>query len=70
MDALKDIKRRFSNQRKWRDFVAALQCSGNYPAIVSTVRSSGHWFSDGLARASGLGATVNDANPAELRTAI
>jgi len=54
MDALKDIKKRFSNQRQWRDFAAALQCSGNYPAILNTVRSGGRWFSDGLARASGL----------------
>jgi hypothetical protein len=54
MDALEDIKKRFSNQRQWRDFAAALQGSGNYPAIVSTLRSSGRWFSEGLARASGL----------------
>jgi hypothetical protein len=54
VDTFKDIKRRFTNQRQWRDFAAAVQCSVNYPAIVSTLRSGKQWFSDGLARASGL----------------
>jgi hypothetical protein len=70
MDAFQDIKRRFSNQRQWRDFAAALQCSVNYPAIMGTVRSGSQWFSGGLARASGLTPTVIDADPADCRTAI
>jgi hypothetical protein len=54
MDAFKDIKKRFSNQRQWREFAAALQCPVNYPSIVSTLRTGKQWFSDGLAQASGL----------------
>jgi hypothetical protein len=61
VNALEDIKRKFSNQRQWRDFVAAVQCSVNYPAAINTLRSRTQWFSDGLAHASGLAPTLRAA---------
>jgi hypothetical protein len=42
--AFEDIKRKFTNQRQWREFVCALQCTVNYPAVVSTLRSGKKWF--------------------------
>lgn len=54
VNAFAGIKRKFSNQRQWREFVAAVQCSVNYPAAINTLRSGTKWFSDGLAQASGL----------------
>jgi hypothetical protein len=51
-NALEDIKRKFSNQRQWREFVSAVQCSVNYPAAINTLRSGTKWFSDGLAQAA------------------
>jgi hypothetical protein len=50
--AFEDIKRKFTNQRQWREFVSAIQCSVNYPAAINSVRSGTKWFSDGLAQAS------------------
>ncbi len=50
--AFEDIKRRFSNQRQWREFVSAVQCSVNYPAAINSLRSGTQWFSGGLAQAS------------------
>lgn len=50
--ALEDIKRKFTNQRQWREFVSAVQCSVNYPAAINSLRSGTKWFSDGLAQAS------------------
>jgi hypothetical protein len=50
--ALEDIKQKFTNQRQWRDFVSAVQCSVNYPAAINSLRSGTKWFSDGLAQAS------------------
>jgi len=58
VNAFEDIKRKFSNQRQWRDFVVAAQNSVNYPAAVNTLRSGTQWFSDGLAHASGLARTL------------
>ena len=43
--AFEDIKQKFTNQRQWREFVAALQCTVNYPAVVSTLRSGKKWLS-------------------------
>jgi hypothetical protein len=51
-NALQDIKRKFSNQRQWREFVSAVQCSVNYPAAINTLRSRTKWFGDGLAQAA------------------
>ena len=50
--AFEDIKRKFANQRQWREFVSAVQCSVNYPAAINTLRSGTKWFSDGVAQAS------------------
>jgi hypothetical protein len=52
VNAFEDIKRKFSNQRQWREFVSAVQCSVNYPAAINTLRSGTKWFSDGVAEAS------------------
>ena len=60
-DAFEDIQRKFSNQRQWREFVSALQCSVNYPAAINTLRSGTKWFSEGLAQASGLAPTLRAA---------
>ena len=50
--AFEDIKEKFTNQRQWREFVSAVQCSVNYPAAINSLRSRTKWFSDGLAQAS------------------
>jgi hypothetical protein len=50
--AFQDIKQKFTNQRQWREFVSAVQCSVNYPAAINSLRSGTKWFSDGLAQAS------------------
>ena len=50
--AFADIKQKFTNQRQWREFVSAVQCSVNYPAAINSLRSGTKWFSDGLAQAS------------------
>ncbi|MGB6307301.1 MAG: hypothetical protein WBF89_05855 [Steroidobacteraceae bacterium] len=53
-----DMRRKFSNHRQWRDFVAAVQdsvtypCSATYPMVLSALRSGKAWFSDGAARAT------------------
>jgi hypothetical protein len=52
VNAFEDFKRKFPNQRQWREFVSAVQCSVNYPAAINTLRSGSKWFSDGLAQAS------------------
>jgi hypothetical protein len=56
-NAFEDIKRKFSNQRQWREFVSAVQCTVNYPAAINALRSGTKWFSDGLAQASSLAPT-------------
>jgi hypothetical protein len=60
-NAFEDFKRKFSNQRQWREFVAAVQCSVNYPAAINAVRSGTKWFSERLAQASGLALTLRAA---------
>jgi len=42
--AFEDIKQKFTNQRQWREFVSALQCTVNYPAVVNTLRTGKKWF--------------------------
>jgi hypothetical protein len=43
--AFEDIRRKFPNQRQWREFVSALQCTVNYPAaFANTLRSGKKWF--------------------------
>ena len=60
--AFEDIKQKFTNQRQWREFVSAVQCSVNYPAAINSLRSGTKWFSDGVAQASScLGRTLRVA---------
>jgi hypothetical protein len=42
--AFEDIRQKFTNQRQWREFVSALQCTVNYPAVVNTLRSGKKWL--------------------------
>lgn len=56
--AFEDIKQKFSNQRQWREFVSAVQCSVNYPAAINSLRSSTKWFSDGLAQVHAFARTL------------
>jgi hypothetical protein len=42
--AFEDIRQKFTNQRQWREFVSALQCTVNYPAVVSTLRTGKRWL--------------------------
>jgi hypothetical protein len=51
-NAFEDIRQKFTNQRQWREFVSAVQCSVNYPAAINSLRSGTKWFSGGLAQAS------------------
>ena len=48
---LEEMKSRFSNQRQWRDFVAAVQCSVNY-STVRHLHSATMFFNSAWARAS------------------
>lgn len=58
MTAFDDMRRKFSNHRQWRDFIAAVQdsmsqpCSATYPMVLDALRSGKAWFDDGAARAS------------------
>jgi hypothetical protein len=54
MDTLGDMKRKFLNQRQWREFVAAAQCSVNYPAVLSALRSGTQWFTASLVQPASL----------------
>ncbi len=40
MKSLEDFGRKFSNRREWRDFIAAVQCSVNYPVVLNALRDS------------------------------
>ena len=59
MSEFQAIKRRFSNNRQWREFVTAVHESVTYPRtvtypkVISALRSGRDWFSYGAARASG-----------------
>jgi hypothetical protein len=48
MDSFEHMKTKFCNQRQWRDFVAAVQCSVNYPTVINALRSGTQWFTAGL----------------------
>lgn len=56
--AFEDIKEKFTNQRQWREFVSAVQCSVNYPAAINSLRSGTKWFSDGLAQVHAMARTL------------
>ena len=54
MSDFNSTRRKFSNNRQWRDFVAAVHesvtypCTVTYPMILSTLRSASAsiWFSE------------------------
>jgi hypothetical protein len=52
------VRRKFSNHRQWREFIAAVHesvaypCSVTYPVVLSALRSGRAWFYDGAARAT------------------
>jgi hypothetical protein len=58
MRNLHDVRRKFSNHRQWREFIAAVHesvtspCAATYPMVWNALRSSRAWFYDGAARAS------------------
>jgi hypothetical protein len=52
MNAFEEMRLRFSNQRKWHEFVTAVQCSVSYPNVLNTLRSGTQWFNAGVAQAS------------------
>jgi hypothetical protein len=62
--AFEDIKQKFTNQfanqRQWREFVSAVQCSVNYPAAINSLRSGTKWFSDGLAQVHAFARTLHN----------
>ena len=53
-----DVRRKFSNHRQWRDFIAAVHesvtypCTVTYPMVLGALRSGRAWFNDGAVRAS------------------
>jgi len=55
---LDEVKRKFTNHRQWREFVAAIHesvtqpCAATYPMVLNALRSGRAWFNDGAARAS------------------
>jgi hypothetical protein len=51
MKTFEEIKSRFSNQRQWRDFVSAVQCSVNY-STVRHLQFATMFFNSAWARAS------------------
>ena len=59
--AFEDIKQKFTNQRQWREFVSAVQCSVNYPAAINSLRSGTQLFSDGLAQVHAFVRTLHVA---------
>jgi len=52
VQTFEEIRSGFSNQRQWRDFVAAVQCSVNYSTVIGTLRSATMLFNNAWARAS------------------
>jgi hypothetical protein len=51
MKTFEEIKSRFSNQRQWRDFVSAVQCSVNY-STLRHLQFATMFFNSAWARAS------------------
>ena len=58
---LTNHKQKFTNQRQWREFVSAVQCSVNYPAAINSLRSGTKLFSDGLAQVHAFVRTLHVA---------
>jgi hypothetical protein len=55
MNEFQDFKRKFSNNRQWREFVTAVHesvthpCAVTYPKVISALRSGRDWFNRGSA---------------------
>jgi hypothetical protein len=49
-----ETSERFCNQRRWREFLSAVQCPVDYSTVINTVRAGTKYFYDGLVRVSGL----------------
>jgi hypothetical protein len=53
MGEFHDSKRKFSNNRQWREFMSAVHesvtfpCAVTYPKVIGALRSGQDWFSDG-----------------------
>jgi hypothetical protein len=65
MSDFQDFKRKFSNNRQWREFVSAVQsvtypCTVTYPKVISALRSGRDWFSEGAARTSSTLSAAED----------
>lgn len=58
MSEFQDFKRKFSNNRQWREFVAAVHesvtypCAVTYPKVIGALRSGRDWFNGGAVGAS------------------
>jgi hypothetical protein len=58
MSDFQDMRRKFSNNRQWHEFVAAVHESVTYPVavtypkVISALRSGRDWCNDGAVRAS------------------
>ena len=58
MSEFQDFKRKFSNNRQWREFVSAVHqsvtypCAVTYPKVIGALRSGRDWFSGGAAQTS------------------
>ena len=48
MKGLQDIRLKFSNRREWRDFISAVQCPVNYPAVINALRESAWALGDSV----------------------
>jgi hypothetical protein len=44
----------FANQRKWREFLAAVPCPVDYSAVLNSLRSGTKFFCDGIVRVTTL----------------
>jgi hypothetical protein len=58
MNDFDDSRKKFSNHRQWREFIAAVHesvtqpCAITYPKVIGALRSGRDWFSDGAALAT------------------
>jgi hypothetical protein len=54
MNEFQQVKRKFSNNRQWREFMAAVHesvtypCAVTYPKVISALRSGRDWYAEAL----------------------
>jgi hypothetical protein len=66
MREFQDFKRKFTNNRQWREFVAAVHesvtypCAVTYPKMISALQAGRDWFSGGAARTSNPASDVEN----------